>query len=64
MYLTCGAGGDSGGEHDMTCGDIRDLYREQRCCGNPSRPFAVPEHRRLAPARPAASGADAVDAVR
>jgi hypothetical protein len=26
---------------DMTCGKVRDLYKEQECCGNPERPFTV-----------------------
>jgi len=34
-----------GGEKDMTCGEVKEMYKHNECCGNPSKPFE--DHRRL-----------------
>jgi len=34
-----------GGEKDMTCGEVKEMYKHSECCGNPNKPFE--DHRRL-----------------
>jgi len=36
-----------GGEEGMTCGGIKELYKSNDCCGNPSKTFIMDSHRRL-----------------
>eukprot|EP00406_Dinophysis_acuminata_P057074 CAMPEP_0179303276 /NCGR_PEP_ID=MMETSP0797-20121207/48496_1 /TAXON_ID=47934 /ORGANISM="Dinophysis acuminata, Strain DAEP01" /LENGTH=211 /DNA_ID=CAMNT_0021012831 /DNA_START=42 /DNA_END=677 /DNA_ORIENTATION=- len=72
MFLMCETGGDHDGDHDgdldgdeVTCGEVKEAYKENHCCGNPSKPFEMPHHRRLAAKRPAAAGpSPVVDDVR
>jgi len=34
-------------EEGMTCGGIKELYKSNDCCGNPSKTFIMDSHRRL-----------------
>jgi len=47
-----------------TCGDIKEMYKNQSCCGNPSKPFVVPEERRLTTASYADDEARVMEVIR
>jgi hypothetical protein len=39
-----------------TCGDVKKLYKDNSCCGNPSEDFVFPSERRLSPAQAGGNG--------
>eukprot|EP00931_Biecheleriopsis_adriatica_P065104 TRINITY_DN3972_c0_g2_i1.p1 TRINITY_DN3972_c0_g2~~TRINITY_DN3972_c0_g2_i1.p1 ORF type:complete len:230 (-),score=21.31 TRINITY_DN3972_c0_g2_i1:54-743(-) len=36
----------------VTCGDMKEMYRQAGCCGNPNKEFKVPDGRRMASSDP------------
>eukprot|EP00931_Biecheleriopsis_adriatica_P065103 TRINITY_DN3972_c0_g1_i2.p1 TRINITY_DN3972_c0_g1~~TRINITY_DN3972_c0_g1_i2.p1 ORF type:complete len:235 (-),score=33.96 TRINITY_DN3972_c0_g1_i2:39-743(-) len=39
-------------DESMTCGELKDMYKQAGCCGNPNKELKVPDSRRMASSDP------------